>query len=523
MLRAITSVLCLISLLLCDGLFSQHAISINAELDSKEHLIQIRQKIVYNNNSNSTLDTIYFLDWANAFSKKTTPLAKRFAENFQSNFHFERSHNRGRTFFHSISNDTFETLQWKRGEQLDIIKAIPEKPIAPGESYTFHLIYEVKLPDAKFTRFGHLKNGDYNLKHWFISPAVFDGTWKHYSHKNLNDYYMPPSALNIHFKAPEYYQVTSDLNLEDEVTGNGFKTTYLQGENRNSATIYLQQENAFEVIITDDVEVHTSIDDKGLYPPLKAIQIDRIIKYLESELGPYPFQKMVISDEDYKLDPAYGLNQLPSFIRPFPDGFQYDIEQLKTISGVFIKNTLNVNPRDEHWLLSSLQIYLMMKYTDIYYPDMKIVGNLSRVWGLRWLHAAQLNFNDQYPFLYLNSARLNIDQALSTPLDSLIKFNAEIASGYKGGVGLNYLNQYLGENILSESLKEFYEENALKLASAERFENIIKSKTDKNIDWFFEEYVGSNQKLDYKISHIKKENDSIQVTIKNNSKNSLPF
>ncbi len=232
---------------------------------------------------------------------------------------------------------------------------------------------------------------------------------------------------------------------------------------------------------------------------------------------------MVISDEDYKSDPAYGLNQLPSFIRPFPDGFQYDIEQLKTITGVFIKNTLNLNPRDEHWFLSSLQIYLMMKYTDIYYPDMKIVGNLSRVWGIRWLHAAQLNFNDQYPFLYLNSARLNLDQALSTPRDSLIKFNAEIASGYKGGVGLNYLDQYLSENILSESLKEFYQENALKLASAERFEKIIKSKTEKNIDWFFEEYVGSNQKFDYKISHIKKENDSIQVTIKNKSENSLPF
>jgi len=523
MIKALTSVLCLISFLLCDNLFSQHDISINAELDTKEHLIQIRQKIVYHNTSNATLDTVYFLDWNNAFSKKTTPLAKRFAENFQSNFHFERSHNRGRTFFHSISNDAFATLEWERGEQLDIIKAIPEKPIAPGESYTFHLLYEVKLPDAKFTRFGHLKNGDYNLKYWFISPAVFDGSWSHFSHKNLNDFYMPPSSLKIEFKAPEYYNLTSDLNLENEVIANGFKTTYLQGKNRNSATLYLQQENAFEVIITDDVEVHTSIDDKGLYPPLKAIQIDRIIKYLESELGPYPFDKMVVSDEDYKIDPAYGLNQLPSFIRPFPDGFQYDIEQLKTITGVFIKNTLNINPREEHWLLSSLQIYLMMKYTDLYYPDMKIVGNLSRIWGLRWLHGAQLNFNDQYPFLYINSARLNLDQALSTPRDSLIKFNAEIASGYKGGVGLNYLNHYLGEDILSESIKEFYKENALKPASAERFENILKSKTEKNIDWFFEEYVGSNQKLDYKISRIKKENDSIKVTIKNKSENSLPF
>jgi hypothetical protein len=523
MKKTITSFLCFISCFTCVDLLAQHDIRIVAELDSKEHLIQIRQKIVYKNTSQTTLDTIYFLDWANAFSKKTTPLAKRFAENFQSNFHFERSHNRGRTFFHSISNDAFETLQWKRGEELDILKAVPKTPIAPGESYTFNLIYEVKLPDAKFTRYGHLRNGDFNLRYWFIAPAVFDGNWKHYSHKNLDDFYMPPSTFTIQFKAPEYYHLTSDLDVLNEEFAHGFKTTLLQGEHRNSAKIYLQQESAFEIILTDDVEVHTSIDDKGLYPPLKAIQIDRIIKYLESELGPYPFEKMVVSDEDYKMNPAYGLNQLPDFIRPFPDGFQYDIEQLKTIAGVFIRNTLNINPRDEHWFLGALQIYLMKKYTDRYYPDMKIVGNLSRVWGLRWFHAAQLDFNDQYAFLYLNSARLNLDQPLSTPRDSLIKFNAEIASGYKAGVGLNYLDEYIGEDVLSESLRAFYEENALKQASAESFERIIKSKTSKNIDWFFDEYVGTSRKMDYKISDIKKVDDSLYVTIKNNSKTTMPF
>lgn len=523
MKKFVTSVLCFISCLFCTQLHSQHNIQIVAELDTEKDILQIRQKIVYKNTSNTTLDTIYFLDWANAFSKKTTPLAKRFAENFKSNFHFERSHNRGRTFLHSISNDSFTSLQWKRGDELDIIKAVPDYPIAPGESYTFNLIYEVKLPDAKFTRYGHLRNGDYNLRYWFISPAVFDGDWKHYSHKNLDDFYMPPSKLDIQLKVPEYYTLTTDLNLKNELRANGFKTTNLEGENRNSATIYLQQDNTFEIIITQDIKVITSIDDKGLYPPLKAIQIDRIIKYLESELGPYPFEKMVVSDEDYKMNPAYGLNQLPSFIRPFPDGFQYDIEQLKTITGVFIRNTLNINPREEHWFLSALQIYLMKKYTDRYYPDMKIVGNLSRVWGLRWLHAAQLDFNDQYSFLYLNSARLNLDQPLSMQLDSLIKFNAEIASGYKGGVGLNYLDQYIGDEILSKSLKTFYKESALKPASAENFKHLLKSKTPKHIDWFFDEYVNTSRKIDYKISKVKKQNDSLFVTIKNKSENAMPF
>ncbi|GGD91110.1 metalloprotease [Planktosalinus lacus] len=502
---------------------AQHDLHIDVKLETKEHLLQIRQKIVYKNTSENTLDTIYFLDWANAFSKKTTPLAKRFTDNFQSQFHFERSHKRGKTIVHSISNEELNNLHWERGKERDILKATPHKPIKPGESYTFNLVYEVKLPDSKFTRYGHLKNGDYNLRYWFITPAVFNEDWKHFSHKNLDDFYMPLSNININFKTPDYFHLTSQLDVLSQRKENGFKNTQLFGIKRNAATIYLNQEPAFEVIITDDLEVHTSIDDKGLYPPLKAIQIDRIIKYLEQELGPYPFKKMVVSNEDYLQNPAWGLNQLPNFIRPFPDGFQYDIEQLKTITGVYIKNTIQINPREEHWLLSALQIYLIKKYTDRYYPDMKIVGNLSKVWGLRWFHGAQLNFNDQYPLLHLNSARLNIDQPLTTSRDSLIKFNAEIASGYKGGVGLNYLENYLGGETLSKSIQEFYNQYALKSTSVSSFETILKSNTQKNINWFFEEFVSTNKKLDYKIKKIEPSDDSLKVTIKNRRENAMPF
>ncbi len=508
----------------CSGvLVAQHDIHIVAELDIKEHILQIQQKVVFKNTFDTTLDTVYFLDWSNSFSSKTTPLAKRFSENFQSNFHFEKDENRGKTLLHSVSNEKYTVLTWQRGNEDDILKAIPTQPIAPGESYTFNFVYEVKLPDAKFTRYGHLDNGNYNLKNWFISPAVFDGEWQVYSNKNLDDFYMNPSHFKIRLKTPSQYHLISDLNVLNTEEEYGFKTHILDGIFRNSATIYLQQDNQFETIITDDLEVYTSIDDKGLYPPLKAIQVDRIVKFLEKELGPYPFEKMVISHEDYKQNPAWGLNQLPSFIRPFPDGFQFDIEQLKTITGNYIKNTVNVNPRDDHWFQNGLQIYLMTKYTDLNYPQMKIVGNLSKVFGVRWFHASQLDFNDQYSLLYMNSARLNLDQPPSAPKDSLIKFNAQIASGYKTGVGFHYLNNYLNDDVVSESIKEFYLTTLLKPADVDTFKNIVNTKAKKNTDWFFEEYIDTNKKIDYKIKKIKEEGDSLKVTIKNKRKNTMPF
>ena len=70
---------------------AQHQITIDATLLPKIRTITIEQELVYKNNSDSTLNEIYLNDWANSFSSKNTPLAKRFSENYQSSFHFEKA------------------------------------------------------------------------------------------------------------------------------------------------------------------------------------------------------------------------------------------------------------------------------------------------------------------------------------------------------------------------------------------------------------------------------------------------
>ena len=251
--------------------------------------------------------------------------------------------------------------------------------------------------------------------------------------------------------------------------------------------------------------------------------IDRIVHFLDERLGPYPFEKMVISETDYKTNPVYGLNQLPRFISPFPDGFEYDMEQLKTITRRYIDNTLIMDSRDDYWLQDALQIYLMMEYVDTYYPKMKIIGNLSNWWIIRWAHAAELEFNDQYPILYLNMARNNIHQALTTPKDSLLKFNMNIANGYYGATGLRYLNDYLGAGILNSSIKEFYAENKLKSIKSSDFESFLSEKTELPINWFFEDFADTRTTIDFKIKRVVEQGDSLKVFIKNNRENELPI
>ncbi|MAP80929.1 MAG: metalloprotease [Aequorivita sp.] len=501
---------------------AQHTINVDATLNPTQKSIAINQQIIYKNTSADTLHVLYLFDWANSFSTKTSPLGKRFAENYDSSFHFEKKEDRGKTTINKVFNATQSPLHWERGEAVDILKIIPDKPILPNEEYKFNLEYTEKVADSKFTRFGVDKNGNYKLREWYISPAVYNGEWRIYSNKNTNDKYLTPSefAITLHF--PKRYSLISDLDVVSEDISEKTKHVVLQGFNRTHATLYLERLNTFQSIKTDKFTVITNLQDGKVNPPVQALLIDRITHFLDKKLGPYPFKKMVISEADYKINPVYGLNQLPSFISPYPDGFEYDIEQLKTITRHYINNTLILDPRRDYWLQDALQIYLMMEYVDIYYPKMKIIGNLSNWWIIRWAHAAEIEFNDQYPLLYQNMARNNIHQALTTPKDSLLKFNMNIANGYYGGTGLRYLNAYLGDNALNESIKELYLENKLKPINSSKFRTILQSKTALPTDWFFEDYINSRTTIDFKIKRVENRGDSLDVLIKNKRKNKLP-
>ncbi len=184
-----------------------------------------------------------------------------------------------------------------------------------------------------------------------------------------------------------------------------------------------------------------------------------------------------------------------------------------------------LNQRNDYWLTDGLQTFLMMKYIKKYYPDVTILGKYSKYWPLRTYNISKLKQNDKYAFVYQFSARKFYDQALTTPSDSLSNFNRKIVSKYKAGLGLLYLQDFIGGDTLKNSLKEFYAKNQLKLSNSNNFKSILQKNTSKDLQWFFNDYIKTDKKIDYKITKIKKSksNDSLEVTIKNKRNFSSPI
>jgi hypothetical protein len=493
---------------------------IRAKLIPTNQTLDIHQEIIFYNQSSNALDTIFLHNWANAYLNKKTPLSKRLLENYERNFFFAKPSQRGFSKIESATVNS-ESIRLEAYKDLpDIVAVVLNKPLQSGDSVKIDLSYLVKIPYDKFTRYGYKEN-NYNLRYWYITPAVYDGKWELMSNLDMDDLYMAPTNYKLEFEIPRGFTLLSDLDGEMKIRGN--QVIYnLHGKDRTDIELSIHLLKDFETYETDSVAIISSFKSMDLSKNVRTDVLNRQLDFITEFLGSYPHKRLFVSEITYKKNPVYGLNQLPKKMAPFSNVFEWDIKMFKALTRKYVDNTLLANRRTDYWLVDAIQIYLMMEYVNTYYPDIKATGKISNLWFFKNYTLAKLEFNGKYPLVYQFAARKNIDQSLITRADSLSNFNRKIVNKYKAAIGLRYLDSYLNDSTVHRSIKEYYRRNLLKLSKSNDFRSIINTKTGKNTDAFFEDYLKTKKKIDYTIKSVEKENDSLTVTIRNKSNITAP-
>jgi len=510
-------------LVLSSVVTAQHAHHIIAHLEPESDIIHVKDSMIVVNDSDHSWDKIVMLDWAHAFSSKDTPLANRFAEDFKNKFQFAPEDHRGKTVFKSDTQKLDFSLK-RKSKQQDIIELTLENPLQPGDSKTIVWEYDVIIPEDDFTGYGKSSTGNYALRYWYITPAVYEnGAWQYFSHKGMDDYYPALADYSISLHAPSSHKAVTNAPIITAALTDSKNSYLIKGKQLGGIELYLEQNlEGYRNFGVPQLDVTTDIEDVNIPPEMKALFIDRISGFLNEKLGPYAYPNMLITERYYKEDPVYGLSSLPSFINPFPAGFTYEIKVVKAMTRKWLESGARLHPRDENWLQDGMMVYLLQLYHERYYPDLKIAGKLSEVWGIKGFKVTQLGFNDQYAFLYLNSARLNIDQSITTRADSLVKYNQQLGTINKAAIGLKYLQDYTGGDAVDKTIKNLYLQYTLKTAHLSDFKTLLEEQTSKNTDWFFNDYISKYTRMDWKIKRVKKIEDSVKVYLKNKSDRDIP-
>ena len=486
---------------------SNNSYNLEVELNSFDKTIDIKQVMKYKNTSNTSVDIIFLEDWSNAYSNTDTKLAKRISDEYSRSFSFSQKKQRGSTIINKISSNNID--KWSRSENAsDIIKLFLKEPLKINQSIEIEISYSIKLPDSKFTGFGYDNSNNFYLKNWIIAFSANSGlNLLPQSNLNLDDQSIDNSYYSIKLKLDGDYFIVSNLqNILNE--DNERETAQLIGSSVKDVKLNILAEDNFIELKNNQFEVETDIFKKT--PLLESEnKFNRVSSFISKYFNDTEKTKLLITKQDYESSPFYGLNELPGFLSPFSDEFLEEIIFLKSFSINYINQKLNLNKRDSHWVFKGLEIFIINKYINQFYPKVKFIGKLAANKFIDTYEVSKLNFNDIFINYSEYVQRLNLHQSDSQPSNTLTRINEEIVSPYHTGVGLIYLENLIGKEKFQSLVHKIVNSESIK-----KLNDLFYDYKENDLRWFIDNYLGSRQSLDLSIR--KTSENFYRVSEKNN-------
>ena len=436
-------------------------------------------------------------------------------------------------------------------DNVDLIKVNLANVLKPNEKITITIDYKIKIPISDFTGYGIDKNGNINLSEWFITLAkIIDDNWLIESNLDLNDISLDPSFYKFKITFPSKFELISDFEIDTINNSDTYNILTSKKEKRIYNPIIISKNRYFEIFKINNNTVITDIDnisnkktDSLIFKVISYVDkktgnkilsrpsakdsvnfkfiLNKTINYVESKLGSYPINNIVLSKFDQNKDPIYGLNNIPEFLNPFERSFIQEFSVLKRIISIYLNNLYPIHKRKNYWQIKGIEVFLLIDYIENYYPELNLIGKFSKLSIIKNREYSKFKFNDQYRLFDNIISSRNISQSIDYPLDSLTMINHKVINPYKSGLALKMLDDYLGNKNVMKSIYEFSINNKL-ISSNRTFIDLLYDNNKGKISWF-KDYLNYNNSIDFSIKKVGSKENNHKFLIKNNSLISLPL
>ena len=524
---------------------------IDAKFNADNRTIEIYQTIDFTNTTSNNLNYIILNDWAHSYSNPSTPLGKRLSEDFTLNFQRSTKNQRGLTTIFSMQSKSTILSYNRLEDNVDLIKVNLANVLKPNEKITITIDYKIKIPISDFTGYGIDKNGNINLSEWFITLAkIIDDNWLIESNLDLNDISLDPSFYKFKITFPSKFELISDFEIDTINNSDTYNILTSKKEKRIYNPIIISKNRYFEIFKINNNTVITDIDnisnkktDSLIFKVISYVDkktgnkilsrpsakdsvnfkfiLNKTINYVESKLGSYPINNIVLSKFDQNKDPIYGLNNIPEFLNPFERSFIQEFSVLKRIISIYLNNLYPIHKRKNYWQIKGIEVFLLIDYIENYYPELNLIGKFSKLSIIKNREYSKFKFNDQYSLFDNIISSRNISQSIDYPLDSLTMINHKVINPYKSGLALKMLDDYLGNKNVMKSIYEFSINNKL-ISSKRTFIDLLYDNNKGKISWF-KDYLNYNNSIDFSIKKVGSKENNHKFLIKNNSLISLPL
>jgi hypothetical protein len=193
--------------------------NIDVTLNDQDKSLKGFEKIVYKNNSPSSLNFIWFHIWPNAYKNENTALFHQLKNDTARAKKMEKytyGSIDGLNF--KVNGKVAKTEAHPNPQYIDVIKLNLASPLKSGDSVIITTDFNVKLP-SYFSRSGFAQ-GEFMVCQWYPKPAVFDKNgWHEFPYLDMGEYYSDYASFNVNITVPTSYVVgaTGVLQNVDEL------------------------------------------------------------------------------------------------------------------------------------------------------------------------------------------------------------------------------------------------------------------------------------------------------------------
>ena len=466
---------------------------------------------------------LYMYAWINAYNRNSTLSKIKLSERNDQLF-FANKENLGKLLNLKVwDNDTNLTPSFLGSSEVFEINAKPNKKTG---RFKFKASYDLQITADGFTGYGYNKQqGSYYLKYFLLHPGVYEnGLFKWQNFKDFESLTSNNTFYKIAIENNTDVDIFTDLKIIND--------SVFVGDNRSFFELALLNHKQITQIKLDSTNIifQEKIDSTDIPILKKALtrQINFLGNYFSDLDEPLFISNKLFSHNRISSIEDIKIPVINKRYKIFDDFTRLDLKYLQSVFSAFSERNIHVNKRKEHWILNGIKMYLVLKYLEKYHSETPILGNAPSDLGLfdihpaKWYESSKLKFIDRFPMYYRYFMKQNIDQPINTPYDKLSYNNQIQISGIKTALALEYLDSYLEKGELETLLKNLIKTNEEKLITEIDLKQYLEKHASKQTDWFFDDIMKSSGSFDFKISSIKRKNDSLQINIKNKNQFNAP-
>jgi phenolic acid decarboxylase len=526
---------------------------IHVTLNDRKHELNGFESVEYINNSPDTLGFLYFHLWPNAYSDNKTELAKELFRTNGKGKLFNDTELRG-----YIDSLDFETeghpFQWNllSGDP-DICKIILNNPLKPGDSINITTPFHVKIPKGITSRLGHIGES-YQISQWYPKPAVYDKSgWHQMPYLDQAEFYSEFGSFDVSITLPSNYIVgaTGDLQNEDEkkqleilsADTSWMKTPDFGGAGFPASSSQMKTLRYTENQIHDfawfaDKRFHVLKDKVKLPDSGREVTIwtmftnqeaslwmnarsyvSHAILYFSKWIGDYPYNTFTAIQS--ALNSGSGM-EYPGLtvIGLAKDPYLLDEVLAHEICHNWFYSALGSNERRFPFMDESIVSAYESRYMDKIYPGKKLWEiDFKNKKLARFFQIEEMPVQRIRELEWLVPARRNSEQPVNLAAPDYNYENYGSIIYNKAAQGFNYLQSYLGDSLFDSIMHDYYHTWKNKHPQPEDLRVVFKSHTEKDLSWFFDDFLGTTKRLDYKIVRLENQ----KLLIKNTGELNAPL